>query len=100
MAKPRKRANGKWEIRWRDPQGRRRSKTYSSYSTANRALQQREVERSHRTDEEEFYQLLTYKGDKDLMKKLKHWEDFYNLHRPHYAHGGKTPFEILKQKLG
>jgi len=28
------------------------------------------VERSHRTDKQEFYQLLTYKGDVDLNKKL------------------------------
>ena len=28
------------------------------------------VERSHRTDKDEFYQLLTYKGDVDLEKKL------------------------------
>jgi transposase InsO family protein len=28
------------------------------------------VERSHRTDKDEFYQLLTYKDDVDLEKKL------------------------------
>ena len=57
------------------------------------------VERSHRTDKEEFYQLLSYKGDQDLEKKLKSWQDFYNMHRPHGAHDGKSPFEILKEKL-
>ena len=41
------------------------------------------VERSHRTDEEEFYQLLSYKGDVDLAKKLAQWEEFYDLNRPH-----------------
>ena len=40
------------------------------------------VERSHRTDKQEFYQLLTYKGDVDLEKKLAEWENFYNYHRP------------------
>jgi len=29
------------------------------------------VERSHRTDQEEFYQLLTYTDDVDLKKKIE-----------------------------
>ena len=37
------------------------------------------VERSHRTDKDEFYQLITYCGDVDLMKKLEAWERFYNF---------------------
>lgn len=57
------------------------------------------VERSHRTDKEEFYQLLEYTGDVDLNEKLKEWEKFYNLHRPHSSHGGFTPYEVLKAKL-
>ena len=57
------------------------------------------VERSHRTDQEEFYQLLSYTGDQDLAAKLTEWERFYNFHRPHMAHQGKTPFEILQSKL-
>jgi transposase InsO family protein len=54
------------------------------------------VERSHRTDQEEFYQLLTYTDDVDLNKKLVAWERFYKLDRPHGAIKGKTPYEILK----
>ena len=57
------------------------------------------VERSHRTDGEEFYQLLTYTNDVDLNSKLKDWEHFYNYDRPHGAFKGKTPYEILKNKL-
>lgn len=57
------------------------------------------VERSHRTDQEEFYQLLTYTGDVDLSKKLAAWEDFYNLNRPHGAHEGQAPYEALKTLL-
>ena len=57
------------------------------------------VERSHRTDEEEFYQLLTYKDDVDLEQKLAHWERFYNLSRPHGAFNGKAPYEALREKL-
>jgi len=58
------------------------------------------VERSHRTDQEEFYQMLTYTDDVDLNKKLAAWEAFYNLSRPHGAHNGKSPYEALRCVLG
>jgi len=57
------------------------------------------VERSHRTDQEEFYQLLSYTDDVDLKNKMSSWENFYNLHRPHGAHKGKTPYEALRKIL-
>ena len=57
------------------------------------------IERSHRSDQEEFYQLLSYKGDVDLNKKLDEWEQFYNFARPHGAHQGRTPYESLREKL-
>ena len=57
------------------------------------------VERSHRTDKDEFYPLLTYRDDVDLEKKLAVWERFYNFDRPHGAHSGKTPYEALREKL-
>lgn len=56
------------------------------------------VERSHRTDKQEFYHLLDYKDDQDLGLKLEEWENFYNFHRPHSAHAGKSPYEMLKNK--
>ncbi|QGP50870.1 Transposase [Piscirickettsia salmonis] len=37
------------------------------------------VERSHRTDKQEFYQLIDYNGDVDLHDKLAEWEAFYNF---------------------
>ena len=57
------------------------------------------VERSHRSDQEEFYQLLSYKDDIDLETKHKEWEIFYNFNRPHGAFNGKTPYEALREKL-
>ena len=57
------------------------------------------VERSHRSDQEEFYQLLDYTDDVDLKRKLADWERFYNFSRPHGAFNGKTPYEALREKL-
>ena len=58
------------------------------------------VERSHRSDEQEFYPRLSYKGDVDLGAKLAdEWEWFYNLARPHGAHNAKTPYEALRERL-
>lgn len=57
------------------------------------------VERSHATDKQEFYQLIEYTDDIDIVAKLEEWEKFYNCHRPHTALGGKTPYEVLKLKL-
>ena len=57
------------------------------------------VERSHRTDQTEFYQLLMYTDDIDLHAKLKAWEDFYNYDRPHLSLDGKTPYEVMKSLL-
>jgi transposase InsO family protein len=57
------------------------------------------VERSHRTDKQEFYQLLTYTGDVDLNRKLAEWQNFYNYHRPQSALKGKTRYELLLEKM-
>jgi len=58
-----------------------------------------EAGRSHRTDATEFYLLLSYKDDVDLGAKLAESERFYNLVRPHGAHRGKTPYEVLRERL-
>ena len=57
------------------------------------------VERSHKSDSQEFYQLLTYKGDVDLEDKLAGRERFHNFARPHGAFSGKNPSEALRDKL-
>src|SRR5262245_10936051 len=60
------------------------------------------VERSHRVDDQEFYQLLDHDGVSDdihlFNDKLREWEDYYNYHRPHGALGGQTPYERLVEK--
>ena len=57
------------------------------------------VERSHRTDQEEFYPLLDYVDDVDLNKKLAQWEPFYNLTRTPWRLRGRTPYEALRERL-
>jgi len=57
------------------------------------------VERSHLTDYTEFYQLVEYIDDIDIKKKLAEWETFYNFYRPNSALHGKTPYEVLREKL-
>jgi transposase InsO family protein len=60
------------------------------------------VERSHRVDDQEFYQLLDQDGISDdihlFNDKLREWEDYYNYHRPHGALSGQTPYERLLEK--
>jgi transposase InsO family protein len=60
------------------------------------------VERSHRVDDQEFYQLLDKDGITDdihlFNEKLREWEDYYNYHRPHGGLDGQTPYERLIAK--
>jgi transposase InsO family protein len=60
------------------------------------------VERSHRVDDQEFYQLLDRDGISDdihlFNEKLREWEDNYNYRRPHGALDGQTPYERLLAK--
>ena len=57
------------------------------------------VERSHRTDQEEFNQLLDYVDGVDLNKKLVQWGRFDNLTRPDGAFEGQTPYEARRERL-
>lgn len=52
------------------------------------------VERSHREDQEKFYEKNTFKGVKDLQRKMRLWNDEYN-NLEHCGLGGKTPLEFL-----
>jgi transposase len=57
------------------------------------------VERSHRTDDEEFYRpyLLHAQDTHHFLKLALHWLYFYNVIRPHFGNGmqGKPPLEVL-----
>ncbi|MFU7503238.1 MAG: integrase core domain-containing protein [Candidatus Tisiphia sp.] len=48
------------------------------------------VERSQRTDLDEFYSSTDPK-DQELQSKLMIWEEYYNKHRLHSSLHGRTP---------
>ena len=52
------------------------------------------VERSHREDEEKFYQRNSFSTYRDLQKKLKAWNAYYN-DLEHCGLNGKTPNQFL-----
>ena len=52
------------------------------------------VERSHREDQEKFYEQNKFRNLKDLQKKLKCWNIYYN-NLEHCGLNGKTPNEAL-----
>ena len=55
------------------------------------------VERSHRTDEEEFYRLFQLRALPQAHRRLHNWNHRYNTGRPHGALGWKTPAQVLAQ---
>jgi transposase InsO family protein len=52
------------------------------------------VERSHRSDQESFYDRNQFKSFKELQKKMKEWNIYYN-NLEHCGLNGKTPNEFL-----
>ena len=52
------------------------------------------VERSHRTDQEHFYDLNKFSSVLDLKIKLRKWNNYYN-NLEHCALNGKTPNEMV-----
>jgi hypothetical protein len=53
------------------------------------------VERSHRSDQESFYDRHYFKNINDLKRKIKVWNNYYN-NLEHCGLNGKTPNEMLE----
>jgi len=53
------------------------------------------VERSHRTDQQKFYEKVEFVSFEDLKYKLRLWNMYYNDTK-HCGLGGKTPNQMLK----
>lgn len=56
------------------------------------------VERSHREDQEKFYERNKFRSIFDLEKKIRIWNDYYN-NLEHCGLNGKTPNEMLRFKV-
>ena len=56
------------------------------------------VERSQRTDLDEFYPTIDLKSS-DLPQRLQEWQDHYNQYRPHGSLQGRTPWEAWQERL-
>ena len=56
------------------------------------------VERSHRTDQETFYDHASFASLADLRCKLRRWNKEYN-NLEHCSLGGKTPIEMVDSKV-
>lgn len=66
------------------------------FSHKARPIENGHVERSHRTDEEEFWSLGGYGPTlNDLRTRFAAYLEMYNSKRPHWGLGGKTPTEVL-----
>lgn len=55
------------------------------------------VERSHREDQQKFYERNRFRSIGDLEKKIRVWNEYYN-DLEHCGLGGKTPNEVLYLK--
>lgn len=56
------------------------------------------VERSHREDQEKFYERNKFKNKHELEKKIRVWNEYYN-NLEHCGLDGKTPNEVLYVKV-
>lgn len=67
------------------------------YSSVGTPTDNPRVERSHLTDDKEFYQRGNVKETfEDQRLALARWEKTYNLKRPHHALGQLTPMEFYE----
>lgn len=56
------------------------------------------VERSHRSDQERFYNRVRFCTIQELRKKIKQWNMEYN-NLEHCGLNGQTPNEVLRKKV-
>lgn len=63
-----------------------------------RPAQNGTVERSHREDQQKFYERNKFGSVNDLKKKIRLWNEYYN-NLEHCSLDGKTPNEVLYRKV-
>lgn len=73
----------------------KKENTFHFYSNASTPTDNPRVERSHLTDDLEFYEKGKLFNDLQTQKEAtKKWENFYNFKRPHQALSYLTPMEF------
>lgn len=58
---------------------------------------QADVESAHGLIESEFYDIEDYSSRDEFFKKAQLYQDFFNMLRPNFSKGGKTPWEIISK---
>ena len=56
-----------------------------------------DVESFHDTIEDEFYDLTSFSSRDDFFQKVESYRLFYNVQRPNYSKGAKTPIQIAME---
>ena len=56
-----------------------------------------DVESIHATIEEEFYNLINFSSREDFIAKAESYRQFYNVERPNFSKGAKTPWLIAQE---
>lgn len=73
------------------------SQVFQFYSSVGTPTDNPRVERSHLTDDREFYHRgNTFLSYEEQRARLLHWERRYNTERPHQALGYHTPMEFYR----
>jgi len=53
------------------------------------------IERSNRTDNDEFFHRMRFTSEEERCYYLRLWEDHYNTRRPHQGLGNRTPMQVF-----
>jgi len=60
---------------------------------------QADVETVHNLVEKEFFEIETFTDRKDFFDKAYTWQLFFNLYRPNTYKEGKSPWQLVQEKL-
>ena len=70
-----------------------------SFNHVGRPNENADVESVHNTIEREFYELETFDSLADFIAKATVYQTYYNLARRNYSKGGKSPLDLLLERV-